>query len=124
VKKAVISIGVVIIVLLLVARPAHTELPPNPDTLISWGKKVYIEQCAECHQTDGQGWPPLYPRLAGNPIVTLHDPSPIIATVLNGQGSMRPFRDVLSSEDIASALSYIRNTWGNEASAVSPRQIR
>ena len=61
------------------------------------------------------GWSTLYPRLAGNPIVTLHDPSPVIETVTYGQGSMMAFKDKLSGDNIAAVLSYIRNAWGNEA---------
>ena len=61
--------------------------------------------------------------LAGNPIVTLHDPEPIIDTVAYGQGSMMGFHDKLTSQEIAAILSYIRNAWGNQAPAVSFRQI-
>ena len=101
----------------------HTEQPPNPDELINHGQQVYLEFCAECHQTDGQGWSTLYPRLAGNPIVTLHDPERIILTVTYGQGSMTGFREKLNTNDLAGVLSYIRNAWGNSAPAISPRQI-
>jgi mono/diheme cytochrome c family protein len=65
----------------------------------------------------------LYPRLAGNPIVTLNDPEPIILTVTYGQGSMMGFQNKLASDDIAAVLSYIRNAWGNQAPAVSGRMI-
>jgi alcohol dehydrogenase (quinone), cytochrome c subunit len=69
------------------------------------------------------GWSTLFPRLAGNPLVTLHDPEPVIVTVTYGQGSMTGFNQKLSSDDIASVISYIRNAWGNQAAPVSPRQI-
>lgn len=88
------------------------------------GEQVYLEYCAECHQVDGSGWSTLYPRLAGNPIVTLHDPEPIILTVKYGQGSMMPFRDKLTPVEIAAVLTYIRNAWGNKADQVLPRYIQ
>ena len=109
--------------LLVSACNSHAERPPNADRLMIHGKQIYLEYCAECHQEDGRGWSNLYPRLAGNPIVTLHDPEPIILTVMYGQGSMTGFRDKLNSDDIGSVLSYIRNSWGNQAPAVSPRQV-
>ncbi len=112
-----------LLVLLLAACTTHTERPPNSGQLIQQGGQVYLEFCAECHQTDGTGWSTLFPRLAGNPVVTLHDPEPIIDTVLYGQGSMMGFRDKLNNNQIAAVLSYIRNSWGNHAAAVSPRQI-
>jgi mono/diheme cytochrome c family protein len=109
--------------MILYACNTHTERPPHPEQLISQGQQIYTEFCAECHQMDGMGWSTLYPRLAGNPIVTLHDPEPIIETVLYGQGSMTQFRDKLNNLQIAAVLSYIRNAWGNHAPAISDRQI-
>ena len=114
---------VLLTALMLVACNTHTERPPEPQKVINAGQRLYLEFCAECHQTDGSGWSDLYPRLAGNPIVTLADPEPIIDTVTYGQGSMMGFHDKLTGEEIASILSYIRNAWGNHAPAVSFRQI-
>ena len=114
---------VLLTALTLVACNTHTERPPEPQKVINAGQRLYLEFCAECHQTDGSGWSDLYPRLAGNPIVTLADPEPIIDTVTYGQGSMMGFHDKLTGEEIASILSYIRNAWGNHAPAVSFRQI-
>ena len=109
---------------LLAACTTHTELPPNGAELYTNGRSIYLEYCAECHQTSGTGVPNVIPRLAGNPVVTLEDPIPIIETVEFGQGSMTGFRDRLTSDDIAAVLTYIRNTWGNHAVPVSPRQIQ
>ena len=113
----------VLITSILVACNSHTERPPEPEKVIHSGGRLYLEYCAECHQTDGTGWSDLYPRLAGNPIVTLHDPEPIIDTVTYGQGSMMGFHDRLTSQEIAAILSYIRNSWGNQASPVDSRQV-
>jgi mono/diheme cytochrome c family protein len=109
---------------LIAACNTRTERPPNADQLRANGERVYLEYCAECHQTDGMGWSTLYPRLAGNPLVTLHDPEPIIVTVRYGQGSMTGFGQRLSNDDIGSVLTYIRTSWGNNAAPVSPRQIQ
>jgi mono/diheme cytochrome c family protein len=122
-RKYVSGLALVWIALILFACNTHTERPPEPQKVIHSGQRLYLEFCAECHQTDGTGWSDLYPRLAGNPIVTLHDPEPIIDTVTYGQGSMMGFHDKLTSQEIAAILSYIRNAWGNHAPAVSFRQI-
>jgi mono/diheme cytochrome c family protein len=121
-RKYLLSVAV-LLGLILSACTTHTERPPDPQKLIKEGQQIYLEFCAECHQEDGRGWSTLYPRLAGNPIVTLHDPEPIIDTVLYGQGSMTNFRDKLNNQQIAAVLSYIRNSWGNKAPAVSDRQV-
>lgn len=122
-KKFVILGSILIGVLIASCAGTHPDQPPNPQHLISGGETVFLHYCAECHQRDGNGWLPLYPRFAGNPLITLADPSPIIETVMYGQGSMPAFRDRLDSDQIAAVLSYIRNAWGNSASAVSPKQI-
>lgn len=124
VKTLSILVGVVLVAVLVGACETHTERPPDAQRLIDEGQYVYWQYCAECHQADGSGWSHLYPRLAGNPIVTLHDPSPLIVTVVYGMETMPAFGHRLSTDQIAAALSYIRNAWGNEAPAVSPRQIK
>jgi mono/diheme cytochrome c family protein len=88
------------------------------------GRELYIQECAHCHQIHGEGYAHVYPPLAGNPIVTLHNPEPTIEIVLYGRGSMPPFRNELGPEDIAKIISYIRTAWGNNASTVTPPQVR
>ncbi len=122
-RKRVRLAALLIVGLLISACNSHTELPPDPQALIRAGKPLYLVYCAECHQPDGAGRPGQFPRLAGNPIVTLEDPIPIIKTVVNGQGIMPEFGDKLSIDQIAEILSYIRNAWGNHAPAVDSRQI-
>jgi len=123
VRAKILGWSLILIAGILASCNSHTERPPEPEKVISSGQHLYVEFCAECHQTDGTGWSNLYPRLAGNPIVTLHDPEPIIDTVSYGQGSMMGFHDRLTGEEIAAILSYIRNSWGNHAPAISFRQV-
>jgi mono/diheme cytochrome c family protein len=91
---------------------------------VAEGRELYIQECAHCHQPDGEGYRHVYPHLAGNPIVTLHNPEPTIEIVLNGRGSMPAFRDELEMQDIAAIISYIRTAWGNNASTVTPTQVK
>jgi mono/diheme cytochrome c family protein len=89
---------------------------------ITAGREIYLSECSHCHQPEGQGYDQVYPRLAGNPIVTLHDPAPTIEIVMNGRGSMPPFRDELTVEERGQVISYIRSAWGNDASTISIMQ--
>jgi mono/diheme cytochrome c family protein len=89
---------------------------------IAAGKEIYLSQCSHCHQPEGQGYAQVYPRLAGNPIVLLDDPAPTIEIVMNGRGSMPPFRDELTVEERAQVISYVRAAWGNNASTISIMQ--
>ncbi len=109
--------------LLVSACNSHTELPSDPQALIQAGKPLYLQYCSECHQPDGNGRQGQFPRLAGNPIVTLQDPIPVIKIVTYGQGAMPGFNDTLNADQTAEIISYIRNAWGNKSTAVDSRQI-
>ncbi|GAB4198015.1 MAG: cytochrome c oxidase subunit II [Wenzhouxiangellaceae bacterium] len=89
------------------------------DELMSHGENVYATQCATCHQADGQGLAPAFPALAGSNIAT-GPVSDHIKVVLQGRSgtAMRGFADVLSPQDIAAALTYTRNAWGNDTGDV------
>ena len=63
-----------------------------------------------------------YPQLAGNDFV-MGDPDPVIDLVLRGRGGMPPFGGQLNDQQIAAVISYIRNTWDNEAPVVQPEEV-
>lgn len=99
------------------------------------GQAVYAKHCAECHGDDGRGKGEAYPALAGN--ITVREPTGInaIRVVLSGgfapatagnprPYSMPPFSQVLSDEDAAAVVTYIRHAWSNGASSISPNDVR
>ncbi|MGE5650717.1 MAG: cytochrome c [Bacillota bacterium] len=109
-------------------------LTPDDEKTLKLGAALYEKHCAECHKASGEGAPPDYPPLAGNRAVLLNAPVNPIHAVLHGgyppstQGNPRPygmppFANVLSDEEAAAVLSYIRNAWGNQAPMVSSQQI-
>ena len=107
---------------------AQEATPGNGDTsdnaLLSQGEGIYKVTCIACHQAGGEGAESEvafthYPALAGNPFVTIDDPTAVIQTVLHGRAGMPSFRN-MSDEEIASVLTYIRQSWGNDASPVDP----
>lgn len=89
------------------------------DELMAHGADVYATQCATCHQQNGQGLAPAFPALAGSSVAT-GPVSEHIRVVLEGRNgtAMRGFSDMLSPQDIAAALTYTRNAWGNETGDV------
>ena len=99
------------------------------------GGRIYITNCSSCHQLDGRGLPGAFPALAGNPIVT-GDPGAVIAIVkfgsrgrIRGGGEgfgsvMPPWQGLLSDDDLAAVVTYIRFAWHNRAGPVSAAQIQ
>jgi cytochrome c oxidase subunit 2 len=89
------------------------------DELMEHGQSVYESSCATCHQLDGKGLAPALPALAGSGVVN----GPVdahIDIVMNGRAgtAMSAWRKQLSEADIAAALTYTRNAWGNETGDV------
>lgn len=99
-------------------------LEPSTEERIAKGRAIYISSCSHCHQMEGQGYAQVYPPLAGNPIVTLHDPTPVIEIVLHGRGAMPSYYDELTIQERAEVISFIRSAWGNNASAISTWQAQ
>jgi cytochrome c6 len=97
--------------------------PAVADPLVTQGQQVYDTICVACHQPGGKGVPGVFPALAGNQLVTLDDPQYVIATLITGRGAMPQFGAYVTDDQIAAAVSYIRQAWGNRAGPVTPAQV-
>lgn len=104
------------------------------DDILKLGAKLYRDHCVECHKANGSGIAPASPPLAGNRAITMPSSVNPIRMVLNGgyppstqanprPYGMQPFGPVLSDAEVAAVVSYIRNSWGNNAPLVSPVQV-
>jgi cytochrome c oxidase subunit II len=96
--------------------------------LTAHGQEVFNANCAACHNQAGTGNPALgAPALVSDKVV-LGPKAHQIDVVLNGQnnGKMPPWKGVLSDVDIASAITYTRNSWGNKAdeNVVQPSDVK
>jgi len=123
------------------AEEAEAPEPPHfvvtdkqAEALVARGEKLYEDRCADCHQRGGEGVPRIYPPLANNESIVMRYPINAIRIVVNGgfppstqdnprPYGMPPFGQDLSDEDIAAVVSYVRQSWGNRAPAVSPAEI-
>ena len=110
---------------------------------ISSGKEIYMKAapggglCFTCHQPNGQGITGQFPPLAGSDWV-LGEKERLIKISIHGlMGEIEvngvKYNNVmappgippgsLTDQQIADVLTYIRNEWGNSASAVSPEEV-
>lgn len=98
------------------------------------GAQLYLDHCADCHLSSGQGETNRYPPLAQNPVVVSDAPSSLINLVLNGSHApttqftpkdikMPGFSAELDDKEIADVLTFIRHGWGNQARAVTAAQV-
>ena len=102
------------------------------------GYKVYHKPtCVACHQADGKGTPGQFPPLVKSEWVQEQEPGRLIRIVLNGltgemnvqgqvyNGTMVPWKESLTDEEIADVLTYVRQNkdWGNNAPEVKPERV-
>ena len=94
------------------------------------GNALFMNTCSACHQADGKGIAGAFPPLAGSDIVNDPSPDKMIHIVLQGYdaraeyGVMPPFADQLTDEEIAAIITHERSSWGNQASAVTPEDVK
>lgn len=100
------------------------------------GKKVYEATCLACHQPDGAGVPSLNPPLVKTKWV-LGDKKQLATLVLKGSeggkieidsekfhNPMPGMASMLSDQEIADVLTYVRNSFGNKASLVTAAEVK
>jgi mono/diheme cytochrome c family protein len=116
------------------APTTKREPAPVSSEVAERGARIYDKHCAQCHGKNGEGIAGAYPALAGNRAVNLAVTANLVQVVLGGGFApatagnprpfgMPPFATVLSDRDVAAVLSHIRNSWGNQAGAVSELDV-
>ncbi len=95
------------------------------DQYLVKGKELYESYCISCHQQSGEGLARLYPPLAGSDYLMADVPRAACIIkygqfkeiVVNGTSysQMMPGLQHLTNLEIAEILTYVTNTWGNEA---------
>jgi mono/diheme cytochrome c family protein len=77
------------------------------------GEQTYREICQACHMANAEGGTGAakIPALATN--VHLADANFALNRVIRGQGGMPAFADMLSAEQIAGVVTYVRTHFGN-----------
>lgn len=114
------------------AQVAAAPLPMAADG--GAAASLYQRHCAECHGDKGQGVAGAYPALAGSRAVQAAQANNLIYTVLRGGFApvtagnprpygMPPFLLTLSDVQVAQVLTYVRQSWGNQASVVDVPQV-
>ena len=104
------------------------------DEQMKRGAAVYARTCIACHQPTGLGLPPVFPPLANAPIVAGNPELPVKFILqglmgpitVNGMtyNSMMPPVAGVSDADIADVLTYVRQSFGNQANPVTADQVK
>jgi mono/diheme cytochrome c family protein len=115
--------------------------PYNPEAAYrALGEATFNRSCVLCHQTTGLGKADQFPPLAGSDWLLAAGPNRIGRIVLNGltgpirveavngvvsiNATMAPLGGSYTDEELAAALTYVRQQWGNKGSKITPDQIK
>lgn len=131
--KKIIITGILCL-LAVVYLFAQAKKQPAATASVKRGQKVFETTCIVCHQKNGGGVPRMYPTLVKTSFV-LGDKSQLAQIVLKGlnqpievkgekYNNVMPAFAQLTDEQIADVLTYVRNSFGNKASAVSPALVK
>ena len=124
----------VLILLSGMLASAAVDMQPSIAASVARGKKVYETYCLACHQADGTGVQRMNPPLVKTQWV-LGDKKRLLGIVLNGMDEpieidgetysniMAP-HDFLKDQEVADVLTYVRNSFGNKASAVTAAEVK
>jgi mono/diheme cytochrome c family protein len=116
------------------AQVKHAKKPASGGSSVTRGKIVYKQICLSCHMADGGGFQQMNPPLIKTSYV-LGNKGTLIKIVLNGfkedveingekyTNNMTPHSD-LKDQQIADVLTYVRKSFGNKASAVTPAEVK
>lgn len=78
------------------------------------GEDLYMRVCAACHMPDAKGaeGAGFYPALAGNP--RLQSGGYPAYVVINGLNGMPPLGELMTDEQVADVVNYVRTHFGND----------
>lgn len=105
-----------------------------PKEIMERGKKVYDQYCLSCHMPSGMGVPRMAPSLVKSKYV-LGTKTKMIRIVLRGSDEIPESEDRdftnpmvpilnLTDQQLADVLTFIRNSYGNRASVITPGDVR
>lgn len=104
------------------------------------GKSLYNKEgnCTTCHQMNGKGviasgFPPLVnsewvlgdnKKLIKITLNGLMGPLKVLGKDYEGKVPMLGYKSLLTDEEVAAVLTYIRNTFGNKAAPIKPSEVK
>lgn len=96
------------------------------------GQLLYTQNCASCHQPNGEGLKGAFPSLKGSPIVLGDDLELFVNIIMKGYDARPEYAVMnavgldnnLTAEEVTAIINHERTSWGNEAEPVSAEEVK
>jgi mono/diheme cytochrome c family protein len=116
------------------ASPSVANAQPDAAAMCR-GAAIYSDACASCHLENGVGQPRYFPPLGLNAALQQSDPMGLEHLILAGGRigtsgaspsplTMPSFAWKLNDQGVADVATFVRNSWGNHASAISTSDVQ
>ena len=108
-------------------KTANGNMENLPD-----GLTLYTQNCASCHQPNGEGLKGAFPPLKGSPIVLGDDLDLYVNIIMKGYDP-RPEYAVMNAvgtdnnltpEDVTAIINHEKTSWGNNAKTVTLEEVK
>jgi nitrite reductase (NO-forming) len=126
------KISVLALLVIVLSLSSAFKQTFNLKESIERGKSIYTAQCSSCHMMEGEGIAGVFPTLAKSP--NLASKERLVKVILKGvrgpitvgdvtyNGEMTGFS--LSDQEVSDLINFVRNSFGNKAPAVLPKEIQ
>ncbi|NDE09277.1 MAG: dehydrogenase [Chitinophagia bacterium] len=119
---------------------AATQPGAIDNKILAAGKAIYSRDgyCVTCHQADGKGLEAAgFPPIAGSNwmlgsderiikivLKGMYGPIEVNGKKYPGQVPMTPFEGMLKDDEVAAVITYVRNSFGNKAPAITADKVK
>lgn len=113
------------------AENANAKTDGNASNLPD-GQMLYTQNCASCHQANGEGLKGAFPPLKGSPIVLGDDLELYVNIIMQGYDARAEYAVMnavgtdnnLSPEEVTAIINHEKTSWGNDAKTVSAEEVK
>ncbi|MCC9043634.1 cytochrome c [Myroides sp. M-43] len=96
------------------------------------GKNLYMNNCAACHQANGEGLSGAFPSLKNSTIVTGDNLQLFVDIIMNGYDAREQYGVMpgvgtnanWTEQEVTAIVNYERNSWGNKADLVTVEEVK
>lgn len=96
------------------------------------GQMLYTQNCASCHQANGEGLKGAFPPLKGSPIVLGDDLELFVSIIIQGYDARAEYAVMnavgtdnnLTPEEVTAIINHEKTSWGNNAKTVTTEEVR